>query len=320
VSKEIEKQIEKIPLVRHLVFVVKKIKLKKLGAFSLYDLLEMYIVGIIKGAFSHRASAIAFNFFMALFPFALFVLNLIPYIPIEGFQDNFLNFIALNLPPKTFEAVSQIINDIINNSYKGLLSTGFILSIFLVTNGLSSILSGFQASYYIIETRGFLKNYLVSFLLSLLFVCLLFFTIVLIILFEIFIFAAQHYWQLIPSEQLIFTSRIIIGAGLILFSTSFLYKFGSKTTQKVSFFSYGSIITTLLVIASSYMFGIYVDKFAQYNELYGSIGTLLILMFYIWINCTILLLGFELNVTLQQLKEQGGMNKNEAFRTLRNLD
>jgi len=91
---------------------------------------------------------------------------------------------------------------------------------------------------------------------------------------------------------------------MILLTTSFLFKYGAKQTRSIPFISIGSVFTTILTIVSSYFFGIYVVKFAKYNELYGSIGTLLILMFYIWINCMILLLGFELNATIQNLKRK----------------
>ena len=135
-SEIIEQKLDKIPILRQLVRFTKNIKFKSLiEGMSLYDILELYVLGIFKGAFSYRASAIAFSFFMALFPFALFILNLIPYIPIKDFQVDFINFIAQNVPPNTFEAINKIIVDILSNSYQGLLSTGFILSIFLMTNG-----------------------------------------------------------------------------------------------------------------------------------------------------------------------------------------
>ena len=90
---------------------------------------------------------------------------------------------------------------------------------------------------------------------------------------------------------------------LMLFvSTSFLFKYGTRETKQIPFFNAGAILTTVLVIVTSYVFGIYVTKFARYNELYGSIGTLLVLMFYIWINCMILLLGFELNAIINKHK------------------
>ena len=137
-SLEIEQKLDKIPIINQLVRLTKKVKLPWLEGLSFYDLIELYIIGIVKGAFSYRAGAIAFSFFMALFPFALFILNLIPFIPIEGFQNDFLRFVEEGVPPNTFEAIKTIIDDILNNSYQGLLSSGFILSIFLMSNGLKS--------------------------------------------------------------------------------------------------------------------------------------------------------------------------------------
>jgi membrane protein len=129
-SESVENSIEKIPVVRHLARVCKRIKLPWLHGLSLYDLLELYTIGIVEGALTYRAAAIAFSFFMALFPFALFILNLIPFIPLPGFQADFLDFVAQSVPPNTYEAIEAIINDILNTSHSNLLSTGFILSIF----------------------------------------------------------------------------------------------------------------------------------------------------------------------------------------------
>ena len=108
-SEEIENKLNKIPVVKQLIAITKAIKLKTLEGLSLYDILELYVLGIFKGAFSYRASAIAFSFFMALFPFALFILNLIPFIPIEGFQEDFLAFVQQSVPPTTFDAIAAIL-------------------------------------------------------------------------------------------------------------------------------------------------------------------------------------------------------------------
>ena len=158
-SEEIENKLQTIPVVKHLVAFGKSIKPTSLEGLSLYDILELYVIGILKGAFSYRASAVAFSFFMALFPFALFILNLIPYIPLENFQKDFLQFVAEGVPPNTYDAIAQIINDIMNNSHQGLLSSGFILSILLMTNGINAVLGGFEMSEHITITRGFFKQY-----------------------------------------------------------------------------------------------------------------------------------------------------------------
>lgn len=303
-SETIENKLNKIPIVKQLVAFSKRIKIPSLEGLSLYDLLEMYVIGIIKGAFSYRASAIAFSFFMAIFPFTLFILNLIPYIPIENFQDDFISFIAENVPPNTFDAIHTTILDILNNSYNSLLSSGFILSIFLMTNGVNAILGGFELSEHITITRGFFKQYLIALSLSIALALLLIITVVAIVFLEILMQRFKTEGFISNEVFFIEWGRYLFVFLMILTATSILYKYGTKETYNMKFISYGAVFTTILIVISSYIFGIYVEKFARYNELYGSIGTLLVLMFYIWINCTVLLLGFELNATLSRLKRK----------------
>ncbi len=297
-SAEIEIKLEKIPIIRNLVHLLKRIKLPWLQGLSLYDLLELYLLGILESALTYHASAIAFSFFMALFPFALFILNLIPYIPIEGFQEDFLLFVKDGVPPNTYDAVYKIITDILNNSHSGLVSYGFLLSILLMANGLNGILGGFETSRHVLVKRGFIHQYLVSLGMSLVLAFLLIVTVAIIVVFEVII------QKTVFSDQvhLIVLGRYAFIILMILITTSILFKFGTKHYKNRAFISIGSVFTTLLILIDSYTFGIWVIKFSQYNELYGSIGTLLILMFYIWINCMILLLGFELNATINKLK------------------
>ena len=303
-SVEIEQKIEKIPVIRNLMHGAKRVKLPWLEGLSLYDLLEIYIIGIVEGAITYRAGAVAFSFFMALFPFALFILNLIPYIPIEGFQQDFLKFLEESVPPNTYEAIASIINDILNNSYQGLLSSGFLLSIFLMANGLNAILGGFESSHHVIIKRGFLRQYLVALGMSLVLSLLLIVTVATAVIFEVFIQTTKLENVFNNNIQFIEIGRYGFLIVMILITSSILLKFGTKEASTTSFISIGSVFTTILIIISSYIFGIWVVKFSQYNELYGSIGTLLIMMFYIWLNCMVLLLGFELNTSISRLKRR----------------
>ncbi|WP_026706391.1 YihY/virulence factor BrkB family protein [Flavobacterium soli] len=307
-SEKIENQIKKIPVARNLMYFTKHIKLPWLEGLSFYDLLELYGIGIAQGAISYRAGAIAFSFFMALFPFALFILNLIPFIPIEGFKEDFLRFVEESVPPNTFEAISSIIQDITNNSYGDLLSSGFILSSFLMANGLNAILGGFENSHHVLIKRGFFRQYFVALAMSLLLTFLLIFTVATIVIFEVFIQKIKIQDVFNDNIQIIVIGRYVFFMLMILVTTSILFKFGTKETKKNSFISIGSVFTTVLIILSSYAFGIWVVRFSKYNELYGSIGTLLIMMFYIWLNCMILLLGFELNATINRLKRRNLFN------------
>jgi len=311
VSKEIEAKLEKIPVIRNLVRFLKGIKLNWLEGVTLYELLEIYIIGIAEGAVGYRAGAIAFSFFMALFPFALFILNLIPYIPIENFQTDFLRFVEDSVPPNTYEAIANIITDILRNSHSGLLSSGFLLSIFLQANGLNAILGGFENSKHVIDKRGFFSQYFIALALSLLLSFLLITTVAIIVVFEVFLQQTKIQDMFSENIQILVMSRYIFVMLMILITTSILLKFGTKRKTKAALISIGSVFTTILIILSSYFFGIWVVKFSKYNELYGSIGTLLIMMFYIWINCMVLLLGFELNAVINKHKKRNLVENNE---------
>ncbi len=304
--------IEKIPVLKNIISFLKSIKLSFLENISLYELLHFYISGILTGALSYRAAAVSWSFFMALFPFALFILNLIPYIPIEGFQVDFLQFVSEAVPPNTYGAIENIINDILHNSQSGLLSSGFILSVFLMTNGVNAIMSGFETSQHIVVKRAYFRQYFVALCLSLLLTFILIVAISTIIIFEVVI--QKTIIQDVLSERisdkisLIQFGRYVFVLIMIIFVIATLFKFGIKQTRKRALITVGTIFTTVLIIITSYFFGIWVVKFSKYNELYGSIGTLLIVMFYLWINCMILLLGFELDASIAKLKRHPEQN------------
>lgn len=288
---------------------VKNIKIPGLEGMSLYDLLRLYSIGIVRGALTSRAGGISYSFFMALFPFMLFMLTLIPYIPIEGFQENFMLLISEILPPKTFDAVVPVLQDIANNKYGGLLSFGFLLSIFLMTNGVNAVFGGFEYSYHVTEVRSVLSAYVVSLGTSLLMSFFLILTVAMTVLLEFGLdFLKFKGWW---SDAFLWLENIryLFFIFMIFTTVSLLYHFGTKEGKASSFFSAGAVLTTLLSVSTFYAFGTYVTKFARYNELYGSIGTLLVLMLFIWLNSIILLLGFELNASMNKLKAASTTDK-----------
>ncbi|MBC8756810.1 YihY/virulence factor BrkB family protein [Kordia sp. YSTF-M3] len=310
-SKDIEDKLAKIPLLNILVALLKKVKLPGLEGLSVYDLLEMYIVGIINGALTSRAGAVAFSFFMAIFPTLLFFLNLLPFIPIENFQANFIETITSFLPNESGNFLNEIIVDIVKNKRSGLLSTTFLLSIFLMANGVSAIFAGFENSYYIQTKRNFFKQYLYALSVGILLALLLIFTIAVLGYVELYIpylseFAGKTTGFRVESgdELGVTIAKFSFLVFMVYLGTAILYYFGTHQARKAKFFSPGVLLTTVLIVLTSYLFGIYIANFSQYNELYGSIGALLILMMYIWLNSNILLLGFELNASLNMLKNK----------------
>ncbi|WP_304156192.1 YihY/virulence factor BrkB family protein [Mesonia mobilis] len=302
-SEEVEKELKKIPGLSWLIKQAKKIILPGLEGLSLYDLWEIYSVGIIKGTFSTRAGSIAFSFFMAIFPFLLFILNLIPYVWfIDDFQLEVLAFMDTLLPPQTSEFFNEIFADIVNNPRGGLLSITFILSIFLMTNGINAIFTGFEFSYHTTINRSIIRQYLVALGTSIIIALMLLLSVIAFVyltyiiedLKAIGIFSDNLYWAQI--------GRYLVFVLLIYNAVATLYYFGTKEGRNSRYFSVGAFFTTLLIMLTTFLFSIYIENFSTYNKLYGSIGALLILMVYIWINANILLLGFELNASINRLK------------------
>lgn len=307
-SESIKNIFEKFPFLRWIINFIKSIKLPGLTGLSLYDLLEMYILGIIHGALTIRASAIAFSFFMAIFPFLLFILILIPYIPIDGFQNDFLSVLNTTLPPTTSDFFNKNIFDNINNqSTGGLLSSVFIVSMFLMANGVNAIFSGFQNSYHQQLNRNFINQYIYAIGVSLLLVVILILTIAGLGFIEIYVVHPiyENLDFLDSSSELVWLNilKFLFFSLMIYIGISVLYYFGNSKLERSSFYSIGALLTMILVILNSFLFSVYIDNFSSYNQLYGSIGALVVLMFYLWLNAIILILGFELNTSLQKLKD-----------------
>ena len=310
-TKHIEDKLDKIPIINLVVRFFKNIKLPGFEGLSIYDLFEMYFIGIVRGALGSRASAIAFSFFTAIFPFLLFIIILIPFIPFANFQVEFLQFLESFLPPQTSEFFNDnIFNNISSNNQGSLLSSIFILSILLMANGVKAVFSAFENSFHTQLTRNVFKQYFFALGVAIILAFLLILTVGVFGYFQIYIITPLYerisgkeidstntglYWMLL-GKYAFFTIMVYV-------ATATLYYFGTKEGRNTSFFSIGALFTTFLILLSSYLFGVYIENFAKYNELYGSIGALLILLFYLWLNANILLLGFELNISLRFLRK-----------------
>ena len=303
--KHIEEKLLKIPIIRNLVKFAQKIPIPGMRGMSLYDILELYTTGIVQGALTTRAGGIAFSFLMAIFPFLIFMLTLIPYVPIDGFQEDFLYLMNHWLPPNTSTVVQeQVINYITNHNYGGLLSVYFIASILLMTNGVNAIFGGFEYSYHIKVNRNFVKQYLVALGVSILLAIYMLVSVATIFYFEIGIKKLKHTGIVSDDDFWIILIQKLFFSLMIFISVSTLFYFGTKEGKHYKFVSAGSIMTTLLFLLFIHLFGIYAVNFSKHNELYGSIGTLLIFMLFIWLNSIILLLGFELNATLHRIQKR----------------
>lgn len=311
-TKPIEDKLDQIPVVKVVVRFFKQIKLPGFEGLSVYDLLELYIMGIVNGALTTRASAIAFSFFTAIFPFLLFVIILIPHIPIDNFDLAFSNFLESFLPPQTSEFFfDSIFKDISQSTSGGLISSVFLLSVFLMANGVNAVFSGFETSYHKQLYRNIFKQYGVALSVALILAFLTLLTVAVFGYFQIYVIMPLYTsftgdLQFTEADSVsgwIHFVKYLFFVLMIYIATATLYYFGTREGRKSKFFSVGALLTTLLIILTSYLFGVYIENFSKYNEIYGSIGALLILLLYLWLNSNILLLGYELNASLQFLRK-----------------
>ena len=286
-------------------FLDKKLKNVSLPGFkekSIYQVGKFFINGLFEEDLNLRASSLAFNFFIAIFPLIIFLFTLIPYIPIENLEGLITGFIQKFLPDKAFYFVNETITDIVTNQNAGLLSFGFIAALYFSSNGFASMLSAFDTGVESILQRNWFDIRLKSIILLFLVVSLLITTALLSITFNYGFNFLDGQVTINDSLTKFVLSAIeyILTISLVYFIFSSLYYFGSNKGSKWRFFSAGSTVATILSILSTWGFRMYVENFNSYNKLYGSVGTLLVLMILIYVNCFVVLIGFELNRSIDK--------------------
>lgn len=254
------------------------------------------------------AKALAFSFLMALPPLLIFFFTLIPYLPIEGLQNELLVQLEMILPASLFDRVSTTITDVMGHKHSSLLSIGFIGSVILAANGIHGLLQSFNSVSHSIEWRSFVHRYLLCLLLVVILYVLVVAILSLLIGYKFIIqfMISQNYMAETKLSLFAFSlGRWLILVFLTLLTLSLLYYIAPVKKQRINFLSIGSVISTLLIFGLSWAFQIYINNFNNYNILYGSIGTLLVLMLWIYANCVVILSGYAVNIAIADSRECG---------------
>lgn len=283
----------------------KVIVLPGFGSLPLYTVGTFFFQEIARESILNKASSLAYNFMLAIFPGIIFLFTLIPYIPVDNFQEQLLDFMQVVMPDNAFLAVESTLSDIVKNQNSGLLSVGFILATFFSTNGMSALMLFFNKSSLIAESRSWGRQRVVAFGLTLL--------LVLALTVGMAVFTAAGYVLSYLRDTFEFHSsfwsfwikvaRWVVLFGIYFLTVSILYKFGPASPKNWKFFSPGATLATILAILSFSAFAFYINNFGAYNKLYGSIGTLIVIMIWLYLNSLILLIGFELNASIALSKQ-----------------
>jgi membrane protein len=301
--------------VAFLIRLSKKVVLPGFDGMPLYDVTVFFVKGLYEGYITSRASAISFNFFLAIFPMLIFFFTIIPFIPISNFQQSLLDLIRDLLPDTAFATVQTTVEDIVTRPRGGLLSLGFVLSLYFATNGIDSLMEAFNNTFHTHETRSAIKQRLIAIML------LIIITILLIISIGLITFGTWLLSVVLPEKILesnlyftvIVVSKWLVTIAMLFFAISFIFYLAPAKRREFRFISAGSSLSTILIIVTTLGFNFYVDNFAKYNVLYGSIGTLLVVLLWIYFNSFSLLIGFELNASIFNVKkERGGVSDSVA--------
>jgi membrane protein len=310
---QIKRKILVFPPVSFVIRKSKKIYLPGFQRIPLFDVVRFFFQQAQKTGFSERASAVAFNFIMTIPPTVIFLFTLLPYLPIpKDFIQQMFVFIRDVVPgEKNHEGLVKFLSDILNNQRTALLSTGFVLAMFFSSNAVMGMMHSFDKNYIgFRKRRGFSQRWVA---IKLTFILLfLFFACIITLITQ----GAVLRWLGVQDSfwiEVINNFRWIVIVLLFFFSISFIYRYGPAVHKRWKLINPGSILATFLMILFTAGFSYWVNNFSNYNELYGSIGTVLILMLLIYFNSLVLLIGFELNVSINSLRhEVDERNKNLA--------
>jgi membrane protein len=265
------------------------------------------VKGFRKGVLVTRASSIAFNLLLALIPASIFLFSLIPFVPIPNFQQEMIKLFENILPANVFSYLESSIVEIVTKKSEGLLIIMLMATIIFSTNGIHAVINAFVVSAHNFKSRSWMNQRKIS--LVLLFIILFMFSLAGFIV----IFGKQVLNYLVEIDfirkSIVMTLFIFIKWILVILllflAISFLYYFAPARKSDFRFLSPGSTVATILFILTSLGFSAYVNNFGLYNKFYGSLGTLLVTMLWLYLNSIAILIGFELNVSIKEAREEG---------------
>lgn len=283
---------------------IKKLVLPGFDGMPISDVFKFIVSGFRKGVLVTRASSIAFNLLMALLPASIFLFTLIPFIPIPNFQQELIKLFENILPVNAFNFLETTIIDIVTNKSGGLLLIMFFATVILSTNGIHAVIHAFVVTSHNFRSRSWINQRKISFVL-LLIVGFLISSAGFLAIFGKMAVNRLAELQILEREltiQILLVLKWILVILLLFLAISFLYYFAPAKRTDFRFITPGSLLATTLFILTSLGFSAYVNSLGQYNKLYGWIGTLMIILIWLYLNSIALLIGFELNVSIKDAR------------------
>ena len=294
------------PSLKRIESKARKLSLPGLDGVPLWDVLQFFIEEIQRSSLTIRARAIAFSLFLALFPAIIFFFSLLPYLPMSEIADQSRNLIQQVLPKGVLlDFINNTITDLLERKKPGALTFSFLFSLFFTSNGVLAMMAGFDKSYDDYKKRNALHTRLVALQITIILALLFVFSATLIVAGDSLIQLLLSYLNILNhfSGFLFNLLRYAIIILTFFYAISLIYYFGPARTEKFKIITTGSTLTTFLSILTSIGFSYWVQNFNQFNSLYGSIGTIMVLMIWFNLNALIILIGYEINVAIYRTKK-----------------
>lgn len=304
---KIERIILESPPIKTIINWSKRILLPGFEKIPLYDVVLFFIKQTQQIGLNERAASIAFNFLMAVPPLLIFLFTLLSYIPgSKNLYTEILVLLNTVIPDvTTFNMIKKVMDDFFAGG-TGTLSFGLLLAIYFSSNATLTIMRTFRKSmlHIEVEDRNFLQIRWSAIRLTAIIILLLLATILIMITQTVILkwITLQLHIQDNWVDFLFNLAHFIITFLLIFFAIGLIYRFAPHVQKKWKIRSPGAILATILIISFTYLFSYWVNNIASYNKVYGSLGSILILMFLVFVNSLVLLIGFELNVSINSLK------------------
>jgi membrane protein len=302
--------------------IINREKLKQLvlpgfDGVPISHVIMFVLKGFRKGVLVTRASSIAFNLLMALLPASIFLFTLIPFVPIPNFQSEVIRLFENIMPSNAFSFLESTIINIVTHKSGGLMLFMFFATILFSTNGIHAVINAFVVSAHSFKTRSWVNQRKVSVIL-LIIVVLMISTAGFLVIFGKMAVNRLVEIDLIKRNLVIYLFIIlkwILIILLLFLAISSLYYLAPARKTGFRFFSPGSTLATMLFILTSLGFSAFVNNFGQYNKLYGSIGTLMVVLVWLYLNSIAILIGFELNVSILAARAEDDINNSTIICT-----
>lgn len=270
---------------------------------SLYDVGRWFFREIQSNKLDERSAAVTYNFLMAIPPTLLFLFSLVPYLPLGNVQDTIDNTILQVLPRTDVrDSLIRVIDNFLSNERRDLLSFGILLALFFSSNGMMGLMRSFDRSLPVYVKRTKFQRRWTAIKLTVMLVCVALISLVVLI---IQTSAVNHLlMQIFDSVMAVKMLSLFIVLAIVFCSISIIYTYGPSLTHRFKFISAGSVFATLANAVTTTVFFFLVNNFIHYNQVYGPIGTLIAFMVWLWLNTLIILLGYELNVSILLARSQ----------------